>query len=46
MANGANGAHAGGAADDAEAPLLGLDSEQWEWEAVPDLDAFFTRIYQ
>ena len=23
-----------------------LDSEQWQWEAIPNLDQFFTRIYR
>lgn len=39
------GGATGGDGDDAEAPLLD-GSEQWEWEAVANLDTFFTRIYR
>lgn len=43
MPEGGNGGDGGegGAPPDA---LLG--SEQWQWEAIPNLDQFFTRIYR
>lgn len=41
------GGENGGVSDGATAGLEALlGSEQWQWEAIPNLDQFFTRIYR
>ncbi len=45
-----DGGEAGGEANGLDGAAPGLEallgSEQWQWEAIPNLDQFFTRIYR
>ena len=43
-ANGGLGSSGGGGSAPPDDALL--SSEQWQWEAIPNLDQFFTRIYR
>ena len=43
-ANGGLGSSAGGGSAPPDDALL--SSEQWQWDAIPNLDQFFTRIYR